>query len=870
MSQQVDFARDLATVSLTERMQGAYLDYAMSVIVGRALPDVRDGLKPVHRRILYAMHEAGNDWNKPFKKSARIVGDVLGKYHPHGGEAVYDALVRMAQPFSMRLPLVDGQGNFGSIDGDNPAAMRYTEVRMARAAHALLEDIDKDTVDFAPNYDGAETEPVVLPARFPALLVNGGAGIAVGMATNIPPHNLGEVIDACLLLLKNPDATIDDLIKKMPAPDFPTGGFIHGVAGARAAYQTGNGRVVMRARTHFEELDKGNRTAIIIDELPYQVNKSTLIERIADLSRDKKLEGISDLRDESDREGIRVVIELRRGQNAEVTLNRLYKETQMQDNFSVNMVALADGVPRSMNLREILRHFLDHRREVVVKRALFDLEKARARAHLLEGYAVAVANMDEVVDLIKKSPSPAAAEEQLLAKVWKAQAVADMLSKLEDPTLMRPSNAEAGRGVLCADEKGGAKKLTHYRLSSAQAKAILELRLSRLTAMEREKILADYAEIVGKIAELLSLLSDPEKIKAVIQSELELARKMFATPRRSEIVEDASDIDIESLIVEEEMAVTFSNSGYVKRQPISDYRAQRRGGRGKQAAGTRENDFIKNLFVASTHDYLLIFTNRGRVYWKKVYELPLASRISRGRPIVNLLPLAEHEHVHTVLAVREFDDKRSVVFGTAKGTVKRTVLSAYSKPRNSGIIAITLEEGDSLINAALTNDDDSLIMFSDAGKAAHFQSGKVRATGRSARGVRGMRLKEDQKVVALLALTPQEAKDKAILVAAEKGRGKRTAAGEFPIKGRGGQGVLALKVNDKNGKVVGAAVAGEGDELMLITDAGVMVRTAMDKIRQMGRNTQGVSLIRLDEGSRLSSVASIEADENGQGEDGAA
>ena len=861
MSNKVDFAKDLATVSLTERMRGAYLDYAMSVIVGRALPDVRDGLKPVHRRILYAMHEVGNDWNKPFKKSARIVGDVLGKYHPHAGEAVYDALVRLAQPFNMRLPLVDGQGNFGSIDGDNAAAMRYTEVRMARAAHALLEDIDKETVDFVPNYDGAETEPVVLPARFPALLVNGSSGIAVGMATNIPPHNLGEVIDACLLLLKNPDTSIDELIKKIPAPDFPTGAFIHGVAGARAAFHTGNGRVVMRARTHFEDLDKGgNRTAIIIDELPYQVNKSALIERIADLSRDKKLEGISDLRDESDREGIRVVIELRRGENADVALNRLYKETPMQDNFSVNMVALADGVPRSMSLREILRHFLDHRREVVVKRALFDLQKARARAHLLEGHAAAVANVDEVVDLIKLAKSPADAEEQLLARGWYAPAVAQMLARL--PENVRADNPETGRGLRYEkpkehDENGKPM----YWFSQAQVKAILEMRLSRLTAMEREKILADYAEVIGKIAALLELLADGEQIKSVIKTELELVRKMFATPRRSEIVADEGDLDVESLIAEEEMAVTFSNSNYVKRQPISDYRAQRRGGRGKQAAATRENDFIKRLFVASTHDYLLIFTNRGRVYWKKVYELPLATRISRGRPIVNLLPLVENENVQTVLAVRDFDSARSIVFGTAKGTVKRTTLSAYSHPRTSGIIAITLDEGDSLINVALTSDDDSLILLSDAGKAVHFRAGALRQTGRSARGVRGMRLKEGQSVVSLLALTPQEAKDKAVLIAAEQGRGKQTAADAFSVKGRGGQGVLALKVNERNGKVVGAVVADKGDELMLITDSGVMVRTEMDTIRRVGRNTQGVNLIRLDPGSRLTGIARIDAEQ---------
>lgn len=841
-------------------MQSAYLDYAMSVIVGRALPDVRDGLKPVHRRTLYAMHQASNDWNKPYKKSARIVGDVLGKFHPHSQDAVYDALVRMAQNFSMRAMLVDGQGNFGSIDGDNPAAMRYTEVRMAKIAHALLEDIEKGTVDFVPNYDGSENEPMVLPARFPNLLVNGSSGIAVGMATNIPPHNLGETIDAALLLLDKPDADVADLQKLMPAPDFPTGALLFDMGGVTAAYRTGRGRVTMRGRTHFENIEKSSsRQAIIIDELPYQVNKATLISRIAELARDKKINGISDLRDESDRKGIRVVVELRRGENADVILNHLHKETQLQDNFSINMVALVDGAPQQLTLKEILENFLRHRREVVVRRTLFELNKARTRAHLLEGYAAAVANVDEIVNLIKSSSSPAEAEKALLAREWPATVVVDMLSRLEKPADAMPEDADNSRGL----QANGA-----YLFSTVQTKAILDLRLARLTAMERDKIAADYASVVEDIVQYLNLLASPKKINRRIADELREAHKNFATPRRSEIIPDADDINIESLITEEEMMVTFSHRGYVKRQAVSDYRTQRRGGRGKQAAGTREDDFINRLFVASTHDYLLIFTNLGKVFWKKVYELPLASRISRGRPIVGLLELSEGETVQTVLPVDNFEGERYVVFATAGGVVKKTLLSAFSNPRRNGIIAISLDDNDRLINAALTGDGDTLLLFSNVGKAVRFYAGDLRAMGRSTRGVRGMRLKEGQQLVSMLALSVEAAEQNAILVAANNGRGKRTDADEFAIKGRGGQGVIALRLpsNDKDAAVIGATLAGDKDDLMLITNGGVLVRTSMKEIRRLGRVTQGSRLINLDKNSRLVSVAQIIEEDDDDGE----
>ena len=860
-------------VSLEERMESAYLDYAMSVIVGRALPDARDGLKPVHRRILHAMREAGNDHNKPFKKSARIVGDVLGKYHPHGGEAVYDSLVRMAQDFSMRAPLVDGQGNFGSVDGDNPAAMRYTEVRLSRIAAVLLEDLDKNTVDFVPNYDGAEKEPVVLPAQFPNLLVNGSAGIAVGMATNIPPHNLGEIVDACLHLIKKPDASAEELRRFVPAPDFPTGGLIHGLAGARDAYNTGRGRVVMRAKTHFEDLERGNRRAIVVDEIPYQVNKSVLAARIAELAREKKIEGIADLRDESDRTGIRLVIELRRGENEEVALNRLFKETQLQDSFSINMVALRDGEPKTLGLRELLKIFLDHRREVVVRRAVFDLARARDKAHLLEGFVAALENLDEIVELIKNSKSPAEAEQRLMEwpqgspsflppgptlRRWKAEGVEKMLSRLDDPTLARPENADPERGFR--SETDGP----FYYFSQTQAKGILEMRLSRLTAMEREKIAADYEKTVAEIAELLSLLSDPEKINALIADELRAVKKAHANPRRSVIDEAGADIDIESLIAEEDMVVTFSHRGYVKRQPASDYRAQRRGGRGRRAATAREDDFIQKVFVAGTHDYLLIFTNRGRVYWKKVYELPVASYTGRGKTLVSLMDSwADRESVQAVLPVRDFEGERFAVMATAGGTVKKTPLSAFSRPRPSGIIALTLEN-DRLVDAAITGGEHTITLATDAGKALRFHESKLRPMGRSARGVRGIRIPEGREVVNMLVADDEEAKRDSILIATENGYGKRTNFAEFPVKGRGGQGMIAVRVGAKNGKVVGAVEAQDTDDLMLITSGGVMVRTAMSSIRRMGRATTGVRLIALDQGAKLAGIARVADD----GEDG--
>ncbi|MGI9307555.1 MAG: DNA gyrase subunit A [Gammaproteobacteria bacterium] len=874
MSDAVDFAQKLQPVSLKERMESSYLDYAMSVIVGRALPDARDGLKPVHRRTLFAMHEVGNDFNKPYKKSARIVGDVLGKYHPHGQDAVYDALVRMAQNFSMREMLVDGQGNFGSVDGDNPAAMRYTEVRMAKITHTLLADIDKETVDFSPNYDGAEMEPQVLPARYPNLLVNGSSGIAVGMATNIPPHNLGETADAALMLLEDPECEADDLQKAMPAPDFPTGGMLSGLGGVREAYRTGRGRVVMRAKTHFESLDKkkkgkaellteapGGKQAIVIDELPYQVNKAALISRIAELARDKKLEGISDLRDESDRSGIRVVIELRRNENAEVILNNLYKETQMQDNFSINMVALVGGTPRLLGLKELLLCFLRHRREVVVRRAVFELRRARARAHLLEGYAVVAANIDEIVNLIKNASSPAEAEKEMLARAWKAGEVATMLARLPSPADAMPEGADMSRGL----QKG---KSGGYLFSPAQAKAILDLRLARLTAMERGKISADYAAAVDEITARLSLLASPEKIDGVIGDELREVKSAYSSPRRSEISDfDNSALDKENLIAEEDMMVTFSHRGYVKRQPVSDYRAQRRGGRGKQAAGTREDDFINRLFVASTHDYLLLFTNMGRVYCKKVYELPPASRTARGQPIVGLLNLQEDEAVQTVLPVDNFDGGRFVAFATAKGVVKKTPLNAFANTRSNGIIAINLDGDDRLINADLIDDNGTILLFSNRGKVLRFAANTLRALGRTARGVSSMNFKENEKghIVSMLALSEEQAKSHALLIAADNGRGKRTNAAEFPVKGRRGYGVIAMQLQNRNkdAAVVGATLAHDGDDLMLITDSGVLVRTNMNQIRKQGRSTQGFSLIRLDAGSRLTGVARIAEEEDG-------
>ncbi len=845
------FAKETLPVSLEDEMKRSYLDYAMSVIVGRALPDVRDGLKPVHRRVLYAMHELSNDWNRPYKKSARIVGDVIGKYHPHGDTAVYDTIVRMAQPFSLRYMLIDGQGNFGSIDGDNAAAMRYTEIRMSRIAHELLADLDKSTVDFGPNYDGSEQEPLILPAKIPNLLINGSSGIAVGMATNIPPHNIGEVIDACLLLLSDPAVDIAGLMACIPAPDFPTAGIIYGISGIRDGYQTGRGRVVMRARTHFEELDKGNRHSIIIDELPYQVNKANLLVRIGELVRDKRIEGISDLRDESDKSGMRVVIELKRGEVPEVVLNNLYKETQMQDTFGINMVALVDGQPRLLNLKQMLDYFLRHRREVVTRRTVFELRKARERGHLLEGLAVALSNVDEIIALIKAAPTPAEAKKGLMAKTWRSSLVEEMLRRaMIDAAAFRPETLSGEFGL---SNQG-------YRLSDAQAQAILDLRLQRLTGLEQEKIVSEYKEILDKIQDFLNILANPERITAIIVEELTAIKGQFSDPRRSEVVIDAQDLNTEDLITPTDMVVTLSHAGYIKSQQLDDYQAQKRGGRGKQAITTREDDFIDNLFIANTHDFILCFSSLGRVYWIKVYNVPQGSRTSRGRPINNLVPLEQHEKINAVLPVKSFDDTRYVFMATAGGTVKKTPLSEFSRPRTSGIIAIALDEGDYLIGVALTEGKHDVMLFSDAGKAMRFDENDVRPTGRTARGVRGMRLGADQKVISLLVADNE---DIAVLTATENGYGKRTSITEYTRHNRGTQGMIAINTNVRNGKVVAAQLVEPNDEIMLITTGGVMIRTRVSEIREMGRATQGVILINLDAGEKLAGLERIvETDEN--------
>lgn len=845
------FAKETLPVSLEDEMKRSYLDYAMSVIVGRALPDVRDGLKPVHRRVLYAMHELSNDWNRPYKKSARIVGDVIGKYHPHGDTAVYDTIVRMAQPFSLRYMLIDGQGNFGSIDGDNAAAMRYTEIRMSRIAHELLADLDKSTVDFGPNYDGSEQEPLILPAKIPNLLINGSSGIAVGMATNIPPHNIGEVIDACLLLLSDPAVDIAGLMACIPAPDFPTAGIIYGISGIRDGYQTGRGRVVMRARTHFEELDKGNRHSIIIDELPYQVNKANLLVRIGELVRDKRIEGISDLRDESDKSGMRVVIELKRGEVPEVVLNNLYKETQMQDTFGINMVALVDGQPRLLNLKQMLDYFLRHRREVVTRRTVFELRKARDRGHLLEGLAVALSNVDEIIALIKAAPTPAEAKKGLMAKTWRSSLVEEMLRRaMIDAAAFRPETLSGEFGL---SNQG-------YRLSDAQAQAILDLRLQRLTGLEQEKIVSEYKEILDKIQDFLNILANPERITAIIVEELTAIKGQFSDPRRSEVVIDAQDLNTEDLITPADMVVTLSHAGYIKSQQLDDYQAQKRGGRGKQAITTREDDFIDNLFIANTHDFILCFSSLGRVYWIKVYNVPQGSRTSRGRPINNLVPLEQHEKINAVLPVKSFDDTRYVFMATAGGTVKKTPLSEFSRPRTSGIIAIALDEGDYLIGVALTEGKHDVMLFSDAGKAMRFDENDVRPTGRTARGVRGMRLGADQKVISLLVADNE---DIAVLTATENGYGKRTSITEYTRHNRGTQGMIAINTNVRNGKVVAAQLVEPNDEIMLITTGGVMIRTRVSEIREMGRATQGVILINLDAGEKLAGLERIvETDEN--------
>ncbi|AEV26312.1 MULTISPECIES: DNA gyrase subunit A [Azospira] len=837
------FAKETLPISLEEEMRRSYLDYAMSVIVGRALPDVRDGLKPVHRRVLFAMHELGNDWNKAYKKSARIVGDVIGKYHPHGDTAVYDTIVRMAQDFSLRYMLVDGQGNFGSVDGDNAAAMRYTEVRMARIGHQLLEDIDKETVDFGPNYDGSEQEPLILPARIPNLLINGSSGIAVGMATNIPPHNLGEVVAACLALLQNPNLTIDELIDIIPAPDFPTAGIIYGVAGVREGYRTGRGRVVMRAKTHVEDLDKGNRQALIIDELPYQVNKRTLLEKIGELVNEKRIEGISDLRDESDKSGMRVVIELKRGEMPEVVLNNLFKMTQLQDTFGMNMVALVDGQPRLLNLKQMLECFLAHRREVLNRRTVFELRKAREKAHTQEGLAVALDNVDEIIALIKAAPTPADARRELMARMWVSATVTEMLAR---------ASLDATRPEGIAPEYGLSAQ--GYRLTEAQAQAILELRLQRLTGLERDKIVADYKELLEKIADLMDILARPERVTEIIGEELTAIRDQFGDDRRSEIVAYAQDLGIEDLITPQDMVVTLSHTGYIKSQPLADYRAQRRGGRGKQAAAMKDDDFVDHLFVANTHDYILCFSNRGRCYWLKVYEVPQGSRISRGKPIINMFPMEEGEQINAILPVKEFSDDKYVFMCTVQGTVKKTSLANFSNPRKAGIIAVDLDEGDYLIGADLTTGQSDIVLVSDGGKAVWFGEDQVRPMGRQSRGVRGMMLQEGQSVISLLVA---ESEEETVLVATENGYGKRTRLGDFRRSSRGTQGVMAIAASERNGKIVAAKLVTDADEVMLITTGGVLIRTRVAEIRELGRATQGVTLISLDAGEKLSGLEKV-------------
>ena len=841
------FAKETLSVSLEEEMRKSYLDYAMSVIVGRALPDVRDGLKPVHRRVLYAMHELSNDWNRPYKKSARIVGDVIGKYHPHGDTAVYDTIVRMAQNFSLRYMLVDGQGNFGSVDGDNAAAMRYTEIRMAKIAHQLLEDLDKETVDFGPNYDGSEHEPLVFPARFPNLLVNGSSGIAVGMATNIPPHNMGEVIDGCLALLANPDIDIEALIELIPAPDFPTAAMIYGTAGIKEGYRTGRGRVVMRARCHFEPIGKGgDRQAIIIDELPYQVNKANLLMKIGELVRDKRLEGISEIRDESDKSGMRAVIELKRGEVPEVVLNKLYKETQMQDSFGMNMVALLDGQPKLLNLRQFLDAFLRHRREVVTRRTVFELRKARERGHILEGLAVALSNVDEIIALIKAAATPAEAKRALMSRTWRSSLVEDMLSRVSNAS--RPENLSAEFGLVGEGNERG------YRLSEVQAQAILELRLQRLTGLEQDKIVGEYREVMDKIADLLDILSKPERVSFIIGEELNIIKNQFGDKRRSEIITHVQDMTMEDLIASEDVVVTLSHAGYMKAQSLDEYRAQKRGGRGKQAASTKEDDFVDNLFIANTHDYILCFSNRGRAYWLKVYEVPQGSRAARGKPIVNLLALDEGEKINAILPVREFVEDKYVFFATARGTVKKTSLAQFGNPRKAGIIAISLDDGDYLIGVALTDGKHDVMLFSDAGYAVRFDENDVRAMGRDTRGVRGMNLAKGGKVISLLVA---ENEQQSVLTATENGYGKRTSIAEYTRHGRGTQGMIAIQTTKRNGKVVAATLVNDDDEIMLIGANGVLIRTRVKEIREMGRSTQGVTLIALGDGDKLAGMSRI-------------
>lgn len=886
-----ELAKEILPISIEDEMRQSYLDYAMSVIVGRALPDARDGLKPVHRRVLFAMKELGNDWNKPYKKSARVVGDVIGKYHPHGDSAVYDTIVRMAQPFSLRYMLVDGQGNFGSVDGDNAAAMRYTEVRMAKLAHELLADLEKETVDWVPNYDGTEQIPEVLPSKVPNLLVNGSSGIAVGMATNIPPHNLGEVIDGCLALIENPELTVDELMKFIPGPDFPTHGIINGRAGIIEAYRTGRGRVYIRARAEIEDIDKaGNRQQIVVTEIPYQVNKARLIEKIAELVKEKKIEGISELRDESDKDGMRIVIELRRGEVPDVVLNNLYAQTQMQTVFGINNVALVDGQPRLLNLKDMLEVFVRHRREVVTRRTVYELRKARERGHILEGQAVALSNIDPVIELIKSSPTPAEAKEGLIATGWESGAVAAMVER---------AGAESCRPDEL-DEQYGMRDGLYY-LSPEQAQAILELRLHRLTGLEHEKLLAEYQEILQLIGELLEILGSEERLLEVICEELQQVKEGYGDDRRTDIVASQVDLTIADLIPEEERVVTISHGGYAKSQPLEDYQAQRRGGRGRSATGVKEEDYVEHLLVANSHATLLLFSSKGKVYWLRTFEIPEASRASRGRPMVNLLPLEEGERITAMLEIdlealnaqaeaeglddedmpeladvseevendeaddgMEYDeaDGAYIFMATAYGTVKKTPLIQFSRPRSSGLIALRLEEGDTLIAAAITDGSKHVMLFSDGGKVIRFKESKVRQMGRTARGVRGMRLLDGQQLISMLI--PES--DAWILTASENGYGKRTALAEFPLRGRGGQGVIAQVQNERNGKLVGAVQVQDGEEIMLITDQGTLVRTRVDEVSSQSRNTQGVTLIRLTKGEQLVGIERVQ-EPSGDGEE---
>ena len=880
------FAKETLPTSLEEEMRRSYLDYAMSVIVGRALPDARDGLKPVHRRVLFAMHELNNDWNRPYKKSARIVGDVIGKYHPHGDSAVYDTIVRMAQDFSLRHMLVDGQGNFGSVDGDNAAAMRYTEIRLSKIAHELLADLDKETVNFGPNYDGSEKEPLVMPAKFPNLLVNGSAGIAVGMATNIPPHNLNEVVDACLHMLRHPDASIDDLMEIVPAPDFPTAGIIYGISGVKEGYRTGRGRVVMRAKCHFEDIDRGQRQAIIVDELPYQVNKKTLQERMAELVHEKKIEDISHIQDESDKSGMRLVIELKRGAVPEVVLNNLYKQTQLQDTFGMNMVALIDGQPRLCNLKDLITVFLSHRREVVTRRTIFNLRKARERGHVLEGLAVALANIDDFIAIIRNAPTPPVAKAELMSKPWDSQLVRTMLTR-----------AKADGGVINADDYRpdglekqygmGADGL--YRLSDTQAHEILQMRLQRLTGLEQDKIVNEYKEVMAEIDDLLDILARPERVSTIIAEELTAIRQEFGQSklgaRRSHIEHNAQDLATEDLITPTDMVVTLSHSGYIKSQPLSEYRAQKRGGRGKQATATKEDDWIEQLFIGNTHDYILCFSNRGRLYWLKVWEVPEGSRGSRGRPIVNMFPLQEGEKINVVLPLtgpaRSFPSDQFVFMATSMGTVKKTSLDEFNNPRKGGIIAVNLDDGDFLIGAALTDGKHDVMLFSDGGKAVRFDENDVRPLGRSARGVRGMMIEDGQSVIAMLVAAQDvpalpdgtasaDMARTSVLTATENGYGKRTPIDEYTRHGRGTKGMIAIQQSERNGRVVAATLVHADDDIMLITDRGVLVRTRVSEIREMGRATQGVTLIGLDEGAKLSGMQRIVENDAQAGADEAA